>query len=152
MLLITEENKESLRWHLVSFHGIASLTQNEPIGLLAEKYVENELAMAKGMQDYYDEIRKEEEANKNFLDGIKKRKGATFFKYLMEIIEESEGIKGLAQIVKEPIGSFQKDKKGRQIEGIWVNQYAAGDSGDSWYGTVCVKIDENEYLKFGYSM
>ena len=70
----------------------------------------------------------------------------------MEIIEESEGIKGLAEIVKEPIGAFQKEKYGRQINGIWVEQWTVGMEGDSYEGFVCVQIKPNKYLKFKYSM
>ena len=108
--------------------------------------------MQKGMQEYYDYLNEENKKNHRLLNAIKKVKGKTFFKYLMEIIEESEGIKGLAQIVKEPTGKFQEEKYGRQINGIWVEQWSVGMEGDSWDGFVCVQLKENKYLKFGYSM
>ena len=70
----------------------------------------------------------------------------------MEIIEESEGIKGLAEIVDKPVGKFQEEKFGRQIKGIWVEQWSVGMEGDSYEGFVCVESGKDRYLKFGYSM
>ena len=59
---------------------------------------------------------------------------------------------GWAEIIKEPIGKFQEEKYGRQINGIWVKQWSVGMEGDSWEGFICVQIKQNKYLKFGYSM
>jgi predicted transcriptional regulator len=108
--------------------------------------------MQKGMKEYYDYLKKESDQNNALLSTIKQQKGKTFFKYLMEIINNSDGIKGAAEIIKEPIGDFQKESYGRQIKGIWVDQRSVGDSGDSWEGTVCVQLGESRYFKFGYSM
>jgi hypothetical protein len=157
MIDFSEDNKESLIWHFASIADKALLQYGKEVAFcevreLAESYVDNEISMQKGMQEYYDYLNEENKKNHRLLNAIKKVKGKTFFKYLMEIIEESEGIKGLAEIVKKPIGTFQKEKYGRQINGYWVEQWAVGMEGDSWNGFVCVQLKEDKYLKFGYSM
>ena len=83
---------------------------------------------------------------------IKKEKGQAFYNYLRVIIEESDGIAGLAEIVSEPTGTFQKEDYGRTIKGIWVDQWNVGMESDSYAGTVCVQLSEKRFFKFSYSM
>jgi len=104
------------------------------------------------MNEYHDYLNELDRKNKRLLKAIKKVKGNTFYKYLLQIIEESEGISGLAEIVSKPVGEFQAEKYGRQIKGIWVSQWSVGTEGDSWDGIVYVEIKPNKYLKFNYSM
>ncbi|HUM52922.1 MAG TPA: hypothetical protein PK431_13955 [Chitinophagales bacterium] len=157
MIDFTEENKESLIWHFASCADRCLIKYGKEVSFcelkkIVDEYVGNEISMQKGMQEYYDYLKEENRKNHRLLNAIKKVKGKTFFKYLMGIIEDSEGIKGLAQIVKEPVGKFQEEKYGRQINGIWVEQWSVGMEGDSYEGFVCVKVKPNKYLKFGYSM
>lgn len=157
MIDFSEENKESLVWHFSSFADRCLSNRGMEVPLvevkkLAEDYIDNEIAMQKGMQDYYDSMREIDVTNRALLNEIKKEKGKTFFKYLMEIIEESEGIRGNAEIVNKPVGEFQKEKYGRQINGYWVEQWSVGMEGDSYEGFVCVQLSPDRYLKFGYSM
>ena len=44
--------------------------------------------------------------------------------FLKELLGESEGIRGVAEIVKTPNGTFQEEKYGRQIKGVWVDQWS----------------------------
>lgn len=156
MIDFKEENRDSLERGFIAFYNTVEYFRQDnndmPIGTIAKKYVDNEIAMKKGMQEYYDYLKEENRKNQRLLNAIKKVKGKTFYKYLLDIIEESEGIKGLAQIVKEPIGTFQKENYGRQINGIWVDQWSVGMEGDSYEGFVCVQLKSNKFLKFGYSM
>jgi len=154
MINFTEETKNSIKSHLIMFWDTMNFEENKgkPVGQIADIYIKNEMDMQQGMKDYYNYLREEGEKNTAFLNDIKKEKGKTFYKYLMEIIEESEGIKGLAEIVDKPIGKFQKEKFGRQIKGIWVEQWSVGMEGDSYEGFVCVELSKDRYLKFGYSM
>ena len=108
--------------------------------------------MQKGMEDYFNYLGEVDRKNRRLLKAIKKVKGKTFYKYLMEILEESEGMSGLAEIVKEPTGEFKAEKYGRQINGIWLNQWTTGMEGDSYEGIVCVQLKADKYLKFSYSM
>ena len=154
MIDFSEENKQCIKRHLVQFFNCTSHEHNKGVAIdeVADRYVDNEISMQKAMKEYYDYLKEESEKNHRLLLEIKKDKGSTFYKYLIEIINESEGIKGVAQIVDKPVGEFQKEKYGRQIKGIWVDQRSVGDSGDSWEGTVCVQPDKSRYLKLGYSM
>lgn len=57
------------------------------------------------------------------------------------------------EIVKEPVGNHQKEVDHKYITESWVNQSSDGGlSGDEFAGTVCIKINDSEYLKFNYSM
>lgn len=157
MVDFSEENKESLVWHFASYAD--KCFQNRGIEVafnelkdVAIGYIDNEISMQNAMQDYYKSINEVNQRNHRLLNAIKKVKGKTFFKYLMEIINESDGIRGLAEIVKVPVGKFQTEKYGRQIKGIWVEQWSVGMEGDSFEGNVCVEIKPNKYLKFSYSM
>lgn len=89
--------------------------------------------------------------NNRLLDAIRKVKGKEFYQELLDVIKDSEGIYGLAELVSKPIGQYQDE--GDLIPGIWVNQTENGGiTGDSFFGTVCVRIKEKKYLKFYYSM
>lgn len=90
--------------------------------------------------------------NQRLLNAIKSVKGEAFHKELEEVIYSSEGIVGVAEIVKTPVGNYQ-DEGGELIPGIWVDQTTNGGyTGDEFAGTVCVKIDDRRYFKFNYSM
>lgn len=90
--------------------------------------------------------------NERLLKVIKKVKGKTFYKYILEILKESNRVDGKMEIVRKPCGEFQKEKYGRTIDGIWVDQWSVGTEGDSFEGYVCVLLKPNKYLKFSYSM
>lgn len=157
MIDFSEENKDSLVHYFASFADKALLKHSKEVPFnelkdLADGYISNEIAMQKGMQEYYAELDKQNKLNHELLKSIKKEKGQTFFKYLMEIIQDSEGMKGISQIVIDPVGEFQKQQYGRQINGIWIEQWAVGMEGDSWEGTVCVQLSEKRFFKFSYSM
>ena len=154
MIDFSPENKENIKTHFLMF---LDMVQHEPDKTImpvtiAEKYIDNEIAMQEGMKQYYEDLRAIDMENHALLQEIKKEKGKIFYKYLLEIIEESEGIKGKAEIVDTALGKFQEEKWGRQIKGIWVQQWTVGMEGDSFEGFVCVQLGENRYLKFGYSM
>lgn len=91
-------------------------------------------------------------SNERLLRAIKKVKGKTFYKYLLQILKESDRVDGKMEIVSEPCGEFQNEKYGQTINGIWVDQWSVGMEGDSFQGYVCVQLKPNKYLKFNYSM
>jgi hypothetical protein len=92
-------------------------------------------------------------ANNRVLKALKKVKGRTFVKRFLEVVEASEGIKGVLFFSKEPIGKKQAENEyGKLIRFIWVRQFSVGYSGDSYEGTVSVQIKENKFLCFNYSM
>lgn len=154
--MLISENKESFRNHLIQFASHIDYSNNakedKSVYQIADSYVKNQISMEDGMKAWADYENECFRKNKRLLKAIKSIKGKTFYKYLSGIIEGSEGIKGIAEIVKEPTGKFQKDNYGRQIKGIWVQQWSVGMEGDSWEGYVCVEIKPNKYFKFSYSM
>lgn len=155
MLTITREDKDSAFYLLDGFlrffeHNKATYPEMTSSQII-NAFVDNEIAMYEGMQSWFayeDECAKH---NQELLKSIKKSKGNTFYKYLLEIIG-SEGMNNKAEIVTEPVGKFQEEKYGRTIKGYWVEQWSQGMEGDSWGGHVCVQLNENEYFKFNYNM
>jgi hypothetical protein len=125
------------------------LTKHEFIN----KYLDNKQAEEdcyRGLIEYENECARK---NQRVLRAIKSVKGIAFYKHILAIIKESEGIRDVAEIVREPIGTFQKEQYGRSIKGIWVNQTTDGGYlGDSYAGTICIELKPGRYLKFHYAM
>lgn len=152
-----KEDGERLYWHLMGFYNMVEYERSQnrdvAVGELAKKYVDSEIDMESAMEDLSNYYKEESRKNRRLLKAIKSVKGETFYKHLMAIIEESEGLQGPAEMVREPIGKFNDEKYGRTIPGYWVNQTEDGGyTGDSFSGTVCVEIKPGRYLKFNYSM
>lgn len=155
--MLVSENIDSLRQHLISFHGMYEYMKTKEkkdiaIGPSVDAYLNDQLAMEEGMKAWADYERSIFVHNNRLLKAIKSVKGKTFSKYINEIIKECDNVTDKMQIVKEPVGNFQKENYGRTIKGIWINQWSVGMEGDSWNGTVCVELRPNKYLKFSYSM
>lgn len=146
------EDKEQLINLMLRFHFYCSQNTSDTPNKVAEIVIQNEIDCQKGMMEYYEAMAEEARKNNRLLRAIKSVKGKTFYRYLLEIIEQSEGIRGLAVIVRQPVGEFQKERYGRQIKGIWVEQWSVGMEGDSWNGHVCVPLGNDKYFKFSYSM
>lgn len=69
---------------------------------------------------------------------------------ILTAIKESEYTFNF-KITDKPKGAFQDDYD--HIDGIWVNQTTNGGwTGDEFAGTVSIKIQDDEYLEFEYSM
>ena len=100
----------------------------------------------KAMKEYHQGI---ERNNTPILNAIKAEKGNEWFAELKELMNESE-VGGAFKIVDKPSGDEQEVSG--LIECEWIDQYSVGDSGDSWEGTVTVKISEGKYLEMPFSM
>jgi hypothetical protein len=100
----------------------------------------------KEMTKYHEEI---ERNNTPILNAIKEENGQEFYDDLEAYMQESE-VCGAFKIVTEPRG--EKQEEGGIIEFVWVDQRSVGDSGDSWEGTITVKISEVKYLEMPFSM
>ncbi len=152
----SEENKDSIVWHLMHFYECVQYQTTEKpearIQDIARSYVDNEINMANGMKEYFEYERSVYKYNDRLLRAVKSAKGTTFYKYLCQIMSESDRVHGHMSIIKEPLGKFVKEKYGRQIPGYWVEQWSTGMEGDSFSGHVCVQLKPNKYLKFDYSM
>ncbi len=151
------EKEECLRMHLQSFLSTADYQRSENDKnvfdfQIIDSYIKEQLSIEQGMKEWMEYEIVIHKSNQRLLRAIKKVKGNTFYKYLLEIIEQSEGMKGKAIIVDTPTGKYQDEKYGRQIKGYWVQQWSVGMEGDSFEGNVYVEIKPNKYLKFGYSV
>lgn len=145
------QNREKIKYILQAFqqYNISAWpTVEEGI----DRFLQNEIDMERGWQEIADYEKECQHSNNRLLKVIRKIKGRVFYKYLMEIIEESEGMDGKAEIVRAPEGAFQAEKYGRSIPGIWVDQWNVGMTGDSFHGIVCVQLKKDRFLKFCYSM
>lgn len=156
MIYFTEENAESMKYHLTGFFDRVQWQQKEnsdkSVIMIAKEYINEQMQMQKDLQKYYDHEKQIAAENQQLLLSIKKTKGRTFYRHLKQIIEECDRIRGSLEIVDEPVGTFQEENYGRQISGIWVEQWSVGDSGDSFEGIVCVMIDDRKFLRIPYSM
>lgn len=155
-----EENKDWFKQHLIMFYRTiqyykqkSELEKTDELGPgpLADIYIENEISMERGWREHFNYLESVKKYNTRILMAIKSVKGKTFYKYLKNIIEESDRIDQQMEIVPEPTGDYQKECYGRTIPGIWVDQRSVGDSGDSYAGSVCILLKPNKYLKFYYS-
>lgn len=149
------ENKDWITLQLESFISMYKYRKEESNMNdydIINLFVKDNIDMENGMNDYYNYLRECTRRNTRLLKAIKSIRGKTFHKYVLQIIEDSDRVEHLMEIVSVPVGEFQKENYGRQIKGIYVNQWSVGDSGDSWHGTICIEIKQNKFLKFGYEM
>lgn len=157
--MLVSENKESLKQHLISFNNTVEYchtheNDNRGIGVIADVYIEDQLAMEQAMCDYDNMLKDVAKYNERILKAIQSVKGKTFCKHLVEYIKDQEAVDYQElEIVKTPFGKEQSvSEYGREIKKEWITSYAVGDSGDSWAGTICVKLKKDKYLKFSFSM
>lgn len=151
------DNKESFRWHLISFYGwVENQRKDNPdvnVYKVADDYVANEIKMEEGMREYHEYLNSISRYNERILRAIKSVKGKTFYNHLTEYLKHTEASDWHFEIVSQPVGKLQEVSEfGRPIKKEWVVQHAVGDSGDSWAGTICIQLKENKYLKFHFSM
>lgn len=152
-----KETKNFLRQHLIQFESYKQYQRqvNDQLGIgpIADSYIDNEIGMEEGMKAYHDILIEVAKKNSRILRAIKSVKGKAFHDHIKGIAKECEADDWSEwELITEPTGKFQEERWGREIRGIWVQQQAVGDSGDSWSGTICVKIRENKYLRFNFSM
>jgi hypothetical protein len=145
---------ESLKHHLIDFFRVM---QHEMEGKevspesIARRYVENQISMENGMKEYYDYLALCRQKDERLLRAVKKVKGKTFYKYLIELLEDRVDYTTM-EIVNAPTGEHQSTNDfGRTIKEYWVDQRSVGTEGDSFEGTICVQLKENKFLKANYS-
>jgi hypothetical protein len=111
--------------------------------------------MKKIMDDYNTEMirleNEQTEKDNKVLDDVKLLVSEEIFEDIKIVLEESENVYDFS-IEDKPIGEFQKENYD-YLDGIWVNQTTNGGYiGDEFAGNVSIKIDENKYFQFYYSM
>jgi len=88
--------------------------------------------------------------NNRIFKAIENQIGKGFLKDLKELIEDSE-CNDMFSIVDEPGGKFQEQTDFGCITGLWFTQFSAGIEGDSFYGTIWVKLKNWKYLEMPFS-
>lgn len=85
-----------------------------------------------------------------FLEQIKQEVSKEMWELIDESISESEGGSNF-RIEDKPQGDFQDCNEPEWFK-EWVDQWAVGESGDSWAGQVYVELKKGRYLVWDYSM
>lgn len=150
------EERQRKYWELSSFYNhVKFMQEHHPDACpneIINKFIDNQEFEA----DAYRQVAEWEAEvwrhNQRLLRAIKKVKGGTFHKYLIEIIKSCDRVIDKMWIENEPIGNWQEERYGRTIKGIWLDQWNTGTEGDSFSGYVWVQLKENKFLKISYSM
>jgi hypothetical protein len=104
------------------------------------------------LKAWADEENEHHRKDMEVLDLVKSKLSEEAFddvKYQLELSENTYNYK----ITDKPKGHFQKDSDLFIIEGVWVDQTTNGGyTGDTFAGTVSIKLNENEYFEFNYYM
>lgn len=105
--------------------------------------------IADGMEKYDNEVLR---INNRIFKAIGNQIGKGFLIDLKVVIEEC-GCVGSFSLVERWFvhGKFQSECEYGCIVGIFVYQYSVGDSGDSYAGTIWVKLKDNKYLQMNFS-
>ena len=104
------------------------------------------------MEQMLAEEAKEAADSKLFLDELEKIVSKEMFDDISFMLTESTYTFEY-KIVDKPIGEFQLEDGCMTMIGMYVNQTTDGGmTGDEYAGTCSIKIGENEYFQFGYSM
>lgn len=155
--MLWKDNGELIKWHLSSFYNQYNDMKGQDPSLnvhkYAESYVNNEISMEAGMQQYFDWLDVVAKYNDRILRTIKTVKGKAFCKHLVSLMKDSGAVNWRKwEIVKEPTGEKHVENEyGRYIKTVWVDQWATGTEGDSFDGYLCVELKKGKYLKFYYS-
>lgn len=96
-----------------------------------------------------------EEVNKKdqeVLKSVKNKVDNKIYQDILFSIEESEFTFDYI-ITDKPKGKYQKEDGFESLQGQWVDQTTNGGFiGDEFAGTISIKIGENEFFQFYYSM
>lgn len=150
------EDRQRRYWNLSAFYNhVKYMEEHHPAACINEiinKYLDNQDYEAKVWQEIADYDEEVWRHNQRLLRAIKGVKGKTFHKYLLEIIKSCDRLRDKMEIDSQPNGTWNDEKYGRTIKGIWVDQWSVGMEGDSFEGYLWVQLKENKYLKISYSM
>lgn len=106
----------------------------------------------KAMEDYIAAEKLAYEEDQKVLGIVKSKVSKKAFDDILYYIDVSENTYDYL-ITDKPKGKFQKEEEFEELDGLWVDQTVNGGYlGDEYAGTVSIKILENEYFQFNYSM
>lgn len=124
------------------------MENNEPTE--EEFYNEIWAEISDEMDRYHDEISR---INNRIFKAIENQIGKGFLLDLKTLIEDSGCIGSFLLVESSNItGKFQSEHESGCITGIWVYQYSVADTGDSFAGTIWVKLKSNKYLQMYFAV
>ena len=92
------------------------------------------------------------EADDNVLNTVKGFLSEDQFEDVLNLLEECYNTYNYS-IEDKPKGDYQEEEDYPNLVGIWVNQTTNGGySGDEFAGTISVKLSNDKYFQFYYSM
>lgn len=90
-------------------------------------------------------------SNDRLIKVLKKRNGTGWVKGLMLLCSDCD-VHGRMEIVRNhPRKEYWQEENFGPIKEMWVLQYSVGDSGDSFAGTIWLKIDKKRFLQLMFS-
>lgn len=103
---------------------------------------------------YHNYLDQEDKKMKVALDIVKKKVSSEFFEDIQAFIKQSDFVHSAEITSNNPYsGYYQKEDGYDCLKEVWVHQYVNGGmEGDSFAGQVWIKINEEEYLTYHYSM
>jgi len=121
--------------------------------MIKEKETEDMFkAMAEMESTWREEAEKEQIEQQEVLDTIKSKVSEEFFKEILEDLKQS-GHTYNFMITDKPKGELLDDTEYDHVKIIYVDQTTNGGyTGDEYAGTVSIKISEDKYFQFSYSM
>jgi len=104
------------------------------------------------IQDTIDQEKQEKKRMLAVLDQVHDKVGDDMFEDITGALVVSDWPFDY-KITDKPLGELQDQDEYEHIEGVYVNQTTNGGyTGDEYAGTCSIKIGENEYFQFNYSM
>ncbi len=83
-------NRDKLNWMLTSYADSLKYHSDKSHGEVANLFLDNEISMEDGMDEYYKAVVEVQRRNKRLLRAIRRTRGYTFYKRLLEVIEHGE--------------------------------------------------------------
>lgn len=109
------------------------------------------------MEQYHAEMRafhKEmDRRNTRLMDCLKRLKGRVWAEAVVNLCDDC-GVYGYMSVTRKAPSPKNWVRRGDfpPIKGFWVSQSSVGTEGDSWEGTIWVKIDSRRYLKLQFAL
>lgn len=155
---LKKEDRERMYWYFQDILNRYDFAKaNEPQQThhqLIAGYLEDQRKMAEAMSEYADFTDQVREDNEIIMQGIKALKGKSFHRHLVNLMSDVDVIDyEKMQITREdPKGEWQNERGyGREIKGIYINQWSTGTEGDSFSGIIWVPLKPGRYLRYKYN-
>lgn len=153
--MFVTENKDRLKSLLLLFTDYLEFVRTEfpssPMGPIADDFLKNEIDQEEIYNNLVYAEKQIVEANEVLMTEMKIRKGEEFRNDFLSCFKHCEGRwYEPIELISTPIGDYQEEHEfGPHIPGMWVDQRCRDDS---CWGTICIQIEPDQYLKFHFSM